>query len=169
MTVLKEIKRPRRIAHINLFFIELMIVLLFFSISGAVILKMFATADVMSEKSSFSERAVMDVQSVSEMYASDGDIKSAVEKLYGRGRYSVGANGTVSVCLDDDMIPIITDDVKKLNGRVELFFSEVRTKGLCGEMCELHSKAFLLADGGREIYSQVSSVYIPDFEKEEQP
>ena len=166
MSILKDIKRPRRIAHVNLFFIELVIVLLFFSISGAVILRMFASADVISEKSSLSERAVMDIQSVSELYAIEGDLTGSVDKIYGIGRCTVGENGAVSVCLDEDMVPIMTDDVKKLNGRVEIFFTQNIERGLCGEMHELHSKAFLLADGGREIFSQVSTVYIPDFRKE---
>ena len=162
MTVLNELKKVRRKIPVNLFFLELIIVLLFFSVSGAVVLRMFASADVLSEKSSLTERAVMNVQSLSEIYAADGNMKAAADKLFGKDRYTYEPNGSISVCLDEDMIPLILDEIKAQSGRVEIDLSERRTRGACGELCELSASVRLLADGGREIYSQVSSVYIPD-------
>ena len=153
--------RVTRKPPVNLFFLELIIVLLFFSISGAIILKVFASASIATEKGSVTERAVMNVQSVAEIYSVKGDLEESLDMLFGKGRYTIDSDGTYSVCLGNDMQPIITEDIRGRYGRVSIEFSERRTKGLCGEMHELDSKVILLADGGSEVYTQTSAVYVP--------
>ncbi len=153
--------RVTRKPPVNLFFLELIIVLLFFSISGAIILKVFASASVVTERGSVTERAVMNVQSVSEIYSAKGDLAGALDMLFGNGRYTIDGDNTYSVCLGNDMQPIITEDIRERYGKVRIDFSERLTKGLCGEMRELDSKVILLADGGTEVYSQTSAVYLP--------
>ena len=161
--ILKELKRAYRKTPVNLFFLELIIVLLFFSISGAVILKMFATADILEEKNSLSGKAIADAQSVAELYAVTGDMRGAANSIFGEGWFTEGADGGITVCLDETRMPLLTEDVRERYGRVKLILSETRENGKCGELRRLRTRVFLLSDGGREIYSQTSSVYIPDF------
>ncbi len=66
-------KRP-----LNLFFIEIIIALLFFSISGAVILSVFAGADKKSHDGEILESVIMFSQSVAEVYSLNGDADEAV-------------------------------------------------------------------------------------------
>ena len=161
--ILKGLKRAYRKTPVNLFFLELIIVLLFFSISGAVILKMFATADILEEKNSLSGKAIADAQSVAEIYAVTGDMRGALQTIFGNGWYTEGVDGGLTVCLDEARLPLLTDDVRERYGRVKLILTETRESGKCGEMCRLRTRVFLISDGGREIYSQISSAYIPDF------
>ena len=161
--ILKGLKRAYRKTPVNLFFLELIIVLLFFSISGAVILKMFATADILEEKNSLSGKAIADAQSVAELYAVTGDMRGAMVKIFGEGWYTEGADGGITICLDEARLPLLTEDVRDRYGRVKLILTETRESGKCGEMCRLRTRVFLLSDGGKEIYTQESSAYIPDF------
>ena len=165
MSDLKGLVRVQKKLPVNIFFLELIIVLLFFSVSGAVILKMFATADKLESKSSITESAVMDVQSAAEMYARNGDMRGAVEKLYGSGWYVENVDGSVTVFLDEMRQPLLTPDVREKYCTVSLTFSEQRSRGMCGEFCELTAVVLLYVDGGEEAYRQVSSAYIPDFER----
>ena len=64
----KSTERP-----LNLFFIEMIISLLFFSISGAVILSVFAGADKKSRAGETLESIIVFSQSVAEVYSLNGD------------------------------------------------------------------------------------------------
>lgn len=68
---------------INLFFTEMIIVLLFFSISGAVILKVFASAELKSQRSARLERVMITAQSIAEAYSESGDFSAAAVLVCG--------------------------------------------------------------------------------------
>ena len=68
---------------VNLFFIEIIISLLFFSISGAVIMKVFAAADAKTRRSGLLEEVVITAQSIAELYSCDGDVDAAVKEATG--------------------------------------------------------------------------------------
>ena len=165
MTALKRLKGKTKRIPLNLFFIELIIILLFFSISGAVVLKLFASADIIEEKSFLTGHAVMNVQSLSEIYAGTGDMRRASDELFGSGWYTEDPDGVITICLDNEMKPLLTEDARRNYGRVNIVLDETRTKGNCGELCSMTGKVYLLGEGGTEIYSQVCSAYIPDFER----
>lgn len=69
----KITKRP-----LNLFFIEMIIALLFFSISGAVILSVFAGADRKSRESETLERVIVFSQSIAEVYSENGNAEETI-------------------------------------------------------------------------------------------
>ncbi len=90
-TVNKRESRPA-----SLFFAEMVISLLFFSISGAVILRVFAAADMRSRESLLTEKAAVIAQSLAEIYSVKKDAKTAIEQAadrqcsdIGEGRYIV--------------------------------------------------------------------------------
>lgn len=67
----------------NLFFMEMIIVLLFFSIASAVILKTFAAADRTSGESGRLERMAFCAQSAAEIFSANGSLEDTAEKLFG--------------------------------------------------------------------------------------
>ncbi len=76
MTTIKSAinKRP-----VNLFLIEMIIALLFFCVSAAIILKVFAGADRKSQESARLERVVILAQSIAEAYSVYGDPDKAAQ------------------------------------------------------------------------------------------
>lgn len=124
----------------NLFFIEIIIALLFFSISGAVIMRVFAAADSKTRKSELLEEVVITAQSIAELYSCGGDADSAVKEAAGILEYEELS----SVPLND--------------GRVILNASESSESYGAGEVRRL-SMVFLL--DGNEIYSLDCSAYVP--------
>lgn len=121
---------------VNLFFIEIIIALLFFSISGAVIMKVFAVADGKTRKSALLEEVVITAQSIAELYSCGNDAETAVRQA-----------------LKDDSIGDLSA-VPIEDGKVTLSVSERRE----GEMRRL-SMTFTL--DGSEIYSLECSKYVP--------
>ncbi len=125
---------------VNLFFIEIIIALLFFSISGAVIMKVFAVADGKTRKSAMLEEVVITAQSIAELYSCGNDAADAVRQALG-----------------DDHIGGDLSAVPIKGGKVILSVSERRGSAGTGEMCRL-SMTFTL--DGSEIYSLDCSAYV---------
>lgn len=134
MSSLKASRKP-----INLFFIEIIISLLVFSVSGAVILKVFATADAKSRKSAMLENVVIMAQSIAEVYSQCADASEAVGTVLG-----------TSERLDLSAVSIE-------NGKVTLSLSEKRTDTGAGELCELTMRFTV---NGEEFYTLDCSAYV---------
>ena len=123
----------------NLFLAEIIISLLVFSFSGAVILKVFAAADSKSRKSTELESVVITAQSIAEAYSQCADASQAI--------------GTA----------LQTDDISDLsavpleNGRVMLDASEQRTNSGAGELCELTMR---FTSNGEELFSLKCTAYV---------
>lgn len=82
-------------------FAEMVIALLFFIVSFAVIIRVFATADGMERAESRRERASLCAQSVAEAYSVSGDADSALKLVLGG---SAGMSGDeANIGLDDAM------------------------------------------------------------------
>lgn len=124
-------KRP-----INLFLIEMVIALLFFCISGVVILKVFAGADSKSQESARLERVVVLAQSIAEAYSVYGDADKAAE--------CVGLERL------DTSIP---DEGGSIVLQTEQSLSET-------DAGELHTLRMVFSYGDKEIYSLDCSSYI---------
>lgn len=127
---------------INLFFAEIIIALLFFSISGAVILKVFASAELKSQQSARLERVIIFAQSFAEAYSESGSVNEAARLVLGTDG-NVGEGGDIVLFLED--------------GNVNMHTSEKREPTGAGELSELTMT--FTADGG-EIYSLTCSAYI---------
>ncbi len=87
---------------INLFFAEIIIVLLFFSISGAVILRVFAAADEKSRKTAQLENVIIYAQSLAELYSGTGDIEKCAEKVWTNAIVRESTPEHVSIYLPDE-------------------------------------------------------------------
>lgn len=138
MIALKAFGGGRR-RPINLFFTEIIIALLFFSISGAVILQVFAYADIRSRRSARLEKVMIIAQSVAEAYSQSGDVNEAA-------RLATGAE------LSDSALTIPFE-----YGGVQMTAAEKRTAAGAGELSEL---TVTFSAGGEEIYSLTCSAYI---------
>lgn len=73
-----KIKSGSGLKPANLFFIELIIILLFFSFSSAVILQIFAAADHRQEISDVTEGSVICAQSLAEAFSEKGNLDDTV-------------------------------------------------------------------------------------------
>ncbi len=129
-------KRP-----MNLFFAEMIIALLFFSISGAVILRVFASADMKSRESARLERVIVFAQSFAEAYSECGSVSDSAQIVLG---YTGGesADGT---------------EFMLEGGSVNMRVSEKREAAGTGELSTL---TMTFTAGGEEIYSLSCSAYI---------
>ena len=130
----KSTKRP-----LNLFFIEMIIALLFFSISGAVILSVFAGADRKSRQSEMLESVIVFSQSIAEVYSESGNA--------------------------DETIALVTSECGKLDESITLSKFEEKTQGESGTFSKL-TVAF--AEGDREIYRFTCASYIQNGGSNEQ-
>lgn len=147
----------------NLFFVELLVVLAFFSVAGAVILRMFVAADRNAVRSAAIEGAMLDVQSFSEIYAVTGDMKQAADRVYGPECLVEGADGGRSVVLDEDGRPLITGDGRSEYGRLWVQFYETAESTPAGKYSETEVTVFLTGNAAEEIYRHTCSAYIPSF------
>lgn len=74
---------------LNLFFMEMIIVLFFFSIASAVILNAFAASDRLSRESGRLERMSFCAQSAAEIFSETGSLSETLEKLFGSNSYEI--------------------------------------------------------------------------------
>lgn len=150
MSTLKTASTKRR--PVNLFFTELIIALLFFSISGAVILKVFAAADKRSRENAKKEHAIICAQSIAEVYSELGNAESTLKTVFSESvKLDETADG-YSVKLDGSYRPV-------LDGSIILKASEQRDKTAAGELSRL-TISFESESG--ELYSLVCSAYISE-------
>ncbi|MBQ3162468.1 MAG: hypothetical protein IJC04_10130 [Oscillospiraceae bacterium] len=76
-------KSVRGVGRLNLFLLEMIIVLLFFSIASAVILKAFVAADRISAENIRLERMAFCAQSVAESFSVTADLAETAEDIFG--------------------------------------------------------------------------------------
>ncbi len=149
MNVLKTVTRKSR--PVNLFFTEIILALLFFSISAAVILKIFASADRLSRVSSEKENAMICAQSIAESYSQCGDVGDALKTVFSETADFAESGGEYTLLLDEKC---------KLSayGGVQLKLSEDREKTTAGVLSRL---TLTFETENEELYSLDCSAYIP--------
>ena len=133
----------------NLFFVELIISLLFFSFSGAVVLRVFAYADNKARLGQALENASLCAQSAAEAYSIGGSRSDAFSAVFGDSTSDYPESGVIM--LDSGCRP-------SESGSVELVYSEEITEYDAGELRVL-SLSFRSAE--EEIYALECSAYIP--------
>lgn len=138
MSALKAFGGGKR-RPINLFFAEIIIALLFFSVSGAVIIKVFATADMKSQQSARLERVIILAQSIAEAYSESGDFGRAAELVFGES----AVDGEITLSIE--------------NGSMYLTARESRAFTGAGELSSL---TVTFTSNGEEIYSLECSAYV---------
>lgn len=87
--------------RLNLFLLEMIIVLLFFSIASAVILKAFVTADRISAENIRLERMAFCAQSAAESFSSTTDLAETAEAVFGIDSDNFENATRIEIPLDD--------------------------------------------------------------------
>ncbi len=125
--------------------------LLFFSISAAVILKIFVSADRRSRLSSEKENAMLCAQSIAEAYSQSGDVGKALKAVFPESD-DIGESGGNYIVPLDEKCRMSTD------GGVLLELAEDREKTASGELLRL---TLTFKTENEELYSLDCSAYIP--------
>lgn len=146
MMVLNSTKQKGVVRPANLFFIELVLVLLFFSIAAAVILNLFAAADRRQKLNNVTEGSIICAQTIAEAYSVSGDISRALELTFGEAELTDG-----ELKLDRSFIP---DE----HGTLTLSIRESEEQSDAGTLRTLDMR---FSDQSTEIYSLTCSAYIP--------
>lgn len=82
-------KPQKKAVRFNLFFLEMIIVLLFFSIAAAVILRSFAASDRLARSSRRLENMAFCAQSAAELYSETGSLGDTADTLFGNGDWQI--------------------------------------------------------------------------------
>ncbi len=121
-------------------------VLLFFSFSAAVILKLFALADSRQKHSDLTEKAVICAQSAAEVYSVTGDLSEIAKMVFG------AEQGTSEIRLDESFR-------YSENGDILVTLSETEKASVAGKLSYLDIS---FGYGDKEIYSLGCTSYIPE-------
>ena len=150
MIVLERMKKKAQLRPANLFFVELMCVLLFFSISAAIILQVFAAADNKQKLGSLTEKTMICAQSLAESYSVTGDLSETVKQVFGEETDS--SVKVLTIALDSELKT--TDEAV-----VTLKLSEIsETLTEAGRFSRLQMD---FTAGETTLFSLCSSAYIP--------
>lgn len=148
---LNRVKGKAEMQPANLFFLELLIVLLFFSLSAAIILQVFTAADRKQRLGETTESVIVCAQSVAECYSVTGDIEETVLRVFGTD-VSI-EDGIAILRLNGELIP--SED-----GVIDLVLTQKDTRV---------SKAGVLSyidiefrHGEEELFAMECSAYTPD-------
>ncbi len=141
------IKTKSAVKPANLFFIELLMVLLFFSFSSAVILNIFAMADHRQKISDLTEKAVICAQSVAEAFSVSGNLSETAGLVFG----TEIDGGSAEISLDDNFKANASGVIT-----AKLVQNDSVTKAGTFSTLEL-----CLMSGETEIYTLNCSAYIP--------
>lgn len=138
------IKLTKKRGRLNLFFMEMIIVLLFFSIASAVILRSFAGSDKLAKDSRLLESAVFRAQSAAEIYSGTGDLSKTAETLF--PSYAADGNlSRITVPIDGKMYMTMSETAEEYGGgtlkKLEIVFRD---------------------DDGETIYETGSGAYISE-------
>ncbi|MBQ8841677.1 MAG: hypothetical protein IJZ65_03485 [Ruminiclostridium sp.] len=148
MILLKILKGKAELKQANLFFIELLVVLLFFSFSIAVILKIFAVADYKQNASTLTEKSIICAQSIAEVFSVNGDIADTSAFVF--GEEAEVTDGVCRIMLDDDMKP-------SADGKNELIMTEKHDETSAGVLSSLN---IAFSRNESEIYALECYAYI---------
>lgn len=139
------IKLTKKRGRLNLFFMEMIIVLLFFSIASAVILRSFAGSDKLAKDSRLLESAVFRAQSAAEIYSGTGDLSKTAETLFPSYTAADGELSRITVPIDGKMYMIMSETAEEYGGgtlkKLEIVFRD---------------------DDGETIYETGSGAYISE-------
>lgn len=92
-------KKKKLSAPFGLFYIEMIIVLFFFMIASAVILRAFAAADGISKESDVLEHISLCSQTAAESFALSGDTSEAIKAAFGA---NIGGEAVTVIPLDEN-------------------------------------------------------------------
>lgn len=156
-------KSPIKAAHaggrFNLFFMEMIIVLLFFSIASAVILDAFAASGRLSRESERLERMSFCAQSAAEIFSVTGSLSETAEKLFGTEIGSEFPHTEGHIMIEIPLDESCAYSPESSSVRMYMTVSEQEYEGLY----QLYIK-FIDNDSSQLLYEFLSGAYIPEKE-----
>lgn len=159
------IKPRAKAARFNLFFLEMIIVLLFFSIAAAVILNSFAAADSLAKKSRRTEAMAFCAQSAAEIFSETGDLETTAKTLFGEDSFQTLYIDTKTGKVETTSIPLSEDCVYSPNEPSCILNMSVDFEEYGGGVLK-HLHIIIYDGNSREaIYGMTSGAYIPDKEE----
>lgn len=144
---MRELKAYRKTSH--LLFAEMVIALLFFIISFAVIIRIFAAADGMERRERRREQASLCAQSIAEAYSVSGNAETALELVLGS---SIQYSGDGTIGLDGSLNPSCQPEIT-------LSIAENRRELSAGVYSQL---SICFTADGEEFYTLDCGAYIPE-------
>ena len=151
MSILKRVNTERGNRPSDLFFIEMIIVLLFFCISGAIIMRAFTAADLQSRKITIKENAALCAQSAAEAYSISGSVEEMTERVFGKA-YSPDENGRCTLPLNTSC------NISAAEGGITLILSESEEINDAGRLSDLK---MLFVYNEEEIFTLSCTAYVP--------
>ncbi len=148
------IKSVSRGGRLNLFLLEMIIVLLFFSIASAVILKAFVAADRMSAENIRLERMAFCAQSAAELFSETGGISETAERLFGIDSESFEEATRIDIPLNEDCTYSYMEDAE-IFMTMQVTYSEYE-----GRYKTAH--IFFKDSDGNMLYEINAASYIPE-------
>ncbi|MCI5668517.1 MAG: hypothetical protein MR291_07135 [Oscillospiraceae bacterium] len=128
-----------------LLFAEMTIALLFFVISFAVMIRVFAAADGLERRAQRREKAVLCAQSIAEAYSVSGDTGTALRLVFGED-------------IPQEDITLNSELVPEDNGEITLTLSEEKDDTAAGTYSTLSIR---FGYSGEELFSLDCGAYIP--------
>lgn len=145
----------------NLFFMEMIIVLMFFSIASAVILNAFAASGRLSRESGQLEKMAFRAQSAAEIFSASGSLSQTLEELFGSGSYEI-----LNADLEDGgyaaeaKLPLTGDcEYSPQSPEIFMTLTETAEKSDSGTL-KILSVKFVNTDN-KELYRITSGAYVP--------
>lgn len=159
--LLKSPTKPRaKAVRFNLFFLEMIIVLLFFSIAAAIILKSFAMSDRLAKSSRRIESMAFCAQSAAEIFSETGSLEDTAEMLFGDVSSQILAIDTEAGGAET-LTLTLSDDCKYFpNGKSLYINMSVTGEDYSGGVLKTLYINFEGANG-ELLYSMTAGAYIP--------
>lgn len=156
------IKPQTKAVRFNLFFLEMIIVLLFFSIAAAVILNSFSVSNGLAQKSRRTEAMAFCAQSAAELFSKTGNLSQTVEELFGGGSAKIlNADPEDGGYISEATIPL-TESCEYSPQSPEIFVTMTETaEQFEGGVLKTLSIRFENTDR-EELYKITSGAYISD-------
>lgn len=136
----------------NLFFVEIIIVLLFFCISGTIVMRTFAAAQLQAQKSSIQENIDLCAQSLAEAFSQYGSMEEAASVVFGKD-FEADQAGSCEIYIDQNCQ--ITASSEEY---IKLILSQSNTETNAGSLNEL---TMYFSYKGEELFRLTCSAYLP--------
>lgn len=78
-----KMKEKTSVKHLNSFFVEIILVILFFSLACAILVQVFGKAYSNHNEANYINSATIKGQSISETFASNGSVEKTISKFFG--------------------------------------------------------------------------------------
>lgn len=158
---MKSPTKPRaKAVRFNLFFLEMIIVLLFFSIAAAIILNSFAASDRLAKKSRRTESMAFCAQSAAEIFSETGSLEDTMEMLFGDVSSQILCVDTDESSMEYIAIPLSEDCTFSQNEPFCCMHMNVDLEEYSGGVLKtLHIN--FEDENGEVLYSMTSGAYVP--------